>query len=281
MELFGITEIDTGTFRKVFKIGFLYVVITFSGTATIQFAAALAYINAKIPIVLLLIVSMFCVVYMYQCLFGLFRKIKPSNWLLAISDAAIYIKFRSCLYEHHPKEDKQIIRIKLSEIQAFRESHITDIIGRGRSKDRQKRVYLDIIVYGGLALLQKALAYEHSNYGLGKNRKSKIEISRLDFPVIVSQENSIQIDITGICPDKNSLVTEFKNLGIEELDVCNKEFDFTKLESTDDGASQRIVELLKAGRRLDARDAIWHVFHITRKQTHDMIKKLVQEHVLK
>lgn len=281
MELFRITEIDTSTFHKVFKIGFLYVVITFIVTATIQFAAALAYINAKIPILLLLIVSMFCVVYMYQCLFDLFKKIKPSNWLLAISDAAIYIKFRSCLYEHYPKEDKQIIRIKLSEIQAFRESHITDIICRGRSKNTQKRVYLDIIVYGGLALLQKALAYEHSNYGLGKKRKSKIELSRLDYPVVVSQENIIRILITGIRPDKNSLVTEFKNLGIEELEVCNKEFDFTKLKSSDDGACERIVELLKAGRRRDARDAIEHVFHITRKQTPDMIEKLVQEHVLK
>lgn len=66
MELFRITEIDTGTFRKVFKIGFSYVVITLIVTTTIQFAAALAYINAMIPIVLLLIVSMFCVVFMYQ-----------------------------------------------------------------------------------------------------------------------------------------------------------------------------------------------------------------------
>lgn len=99
--------------------------------------------------------------------------------------------------------------------------------------------------------------------------------------MVVFQKNIIRILITYIRPDKNSLVRELNNLGIEELEVCNKEFDFTKLKSSDACACERIVELLKAGRRRDARDAIEHVFHITRKQTHEMIEKLVQEHVLK
>jgi hypothetical protein len=138
-----------------------------------------------------------------------------------------------------------------------------------------------------LSILQKALAEEHRNYGLGKTKKSRIEVSRLEFTTTIPEQNVIRLNITGITPNQQQqLFTELKNLGIKELDTSNHFFKFfntiiKKDMLSEDTAKKRIVELLKEGRRLDARNAIQYYYLISRKQTNEMIEKLVQEYILK
>ena len=74
---------------------------------------------------------------------------------------------------------------------------------------------------------------------------------------------------------------ELKSLGVEELEACNQVFDFTKREPVSDIIQKRIIEFLKAGRRFDARDAIWHISDLNRKQAYYKICDLEKLHVLK
>jgi hypothetical protein len=287
VDFYRITEINTDTFYKVFKKALRPAFIAIVIVLAVQIVIVWAYFNFEMRNIKVIvpIISMFCIVFIYRGLYELFRKLKRSNWLLAISDDAIYVKFRSCFYEHLGKLDKQIISIKPSEIEAFRKVSIVDVIATGRSKSRIKNTYLEIIIRGSLAFLQKALANEHKDYGLGKTIKSRIEISCLDFPVIVSQENTIRINITEI-PGKNDLIAELKNVGIKELEASDKVFSFFNIMNkkdmlSADVAKQRIVELLKEGRRLDARNAIQYYYLIDRKQTNSMMEQLLQECGLK
>lgn len=282
MELFRIADIDSSKFRKVFRKGCSYAFIPFIVFVSIQIVIVLAYYWWEISFLFLLLVSVFCTVFVCKCLLRLFKNLTSSSWLLAISETAVYINFRSCLYEKYSNDNEQVIKFRASEIKAFRQVKITDVICVGRSTSTQQKFYLDIIVSGELAILQKALSNEHFSYGLGKNRRSKIEVSTLEFPVIVSQENIVRVEVTGInSHNKTVIVAELKSLGIEEFEKYNKVYDFKKMNSTDDGVVQRIVELLSSGRRLDARNVIQYVFKITRKETNKMIEELVQKHVLK
>lgn len=285
MEFFKIDEIDSGTFHKVFKKVLWPTIVTIIIALAIQIAVIWAYFNFEMRNIksFVPIVSMFCIVFICCGINEIFRKLRPSNWLLTISDDNIYIKFRSCLYEHLARHKKGIISLKPSEIEAFRETYIIDTIVTGRSKRQIKNLYLDISIHDELVPLQEALANEHRNYGFGKVRKSKIEVSWLDFPVTVSKENIIRINITGISPSEKSLFVELKNMGIKELKSSKEVFNFVNLkrEPPNDVIRQRIVELLKEGRRYNARNAIEYFYLISRKQTNDMIEELVQEYILK
>jgi hypothetical protein len=289
LELFKLNEIDTNSFRKVFKNVFWPLVVVLVIIIAIQITVIWAYLNFNMRniIAIVPIISMFCAVFFFHGIYELFRSLKSTNWILTISNDFIYIKFRSSLYEHLAKNDKQIIAIRPSEIEAFRLTHVNDLIATGRSESNIKKIYLDVTVCKELSMLQKALSNEHRDYGLGKTNKSRIEVSYLDFPVTVLQDDIIRINITGIKHKQHQqLFIELKKLGIKELDSCTLKFSFVntlikKDMLSEDTAKKRIVELLKEGRRLNARNAIEYYYLISRKQTNEMIEKLVQDHILK
>ncbi|MCF7956784.1 MAG: hypothetical protein K9M75_13355, partial [Phycisphaerae bacterium] len=217
MEFIRLDEIDSRNFSGVFKNSY------FESTAILVFYTILqilgiwGYISGIIPLLALAIICLFCVVLIYKCILDIVKKLKPTNWLIAITDNYIYIKFRSYLYNQF-KNDHQVFCLNPPEIQAFRIIQITDVISRGRSKTHCLSTYLDIFVSESLSELSNILKLEYKNIGIKKTSKSKLEISRLDFPVIVLQKNIIRVDISELSPKKELLAAKFKTSGLEELE---------------------------------------------------------------
>lgn len=280
MELVARTMMDGVVLGAVFRRSPFSALITFCVVATLQTAVVVAYVYRQVAFVFVFIVSIFSFVFLYRCLFELYTRCTRLSWLIGLSDADIYINYRSYLYGNTDKQAKQIVRIGLCEIEAFQETHITDVLYQGRTKSRHTATYLDLITWADVAPLEKALASEHLRHGLGQARRSWIEVSWMDFPVSVPQPKVIRIDVGGITPRKSQLFAELSRLGLRAQDACQKTYDFTQMTSRDHCALQRIVELLKAGRRLEARQAIEQVFRVAKTEANKMIDALVHEHVV-
>jgi len=283
VELFSIDDFNIGTCRKVFKNVLWLLIVALVIIFVIQVAIIWAYLKFDMRniVIIVPIISIFCVRSFYRGVSLLFKHLKL-NWLLAISADFIYI-------QHLVNNDKQILSIRPSEIKTFKVTNITDVIGSGRSDKSIHGIHLDIVVSSDLSILQKVLADEHWGYYFDKTKKNNfvIEASYLDFPVTVPQDNVIRVNITGVpSKQKQQLFTEFKKLGIKELETSNLNFEFLTTVLKKDMlpecvAKQRIVELLKEGRKGDARNAIEYFYLISRKQANDMIEKLVQEYLCK
>ena len=279
MELLKVGEIESVSFEKVFKSGFLGVSVAFTVASTMQIFAVWAYLKLGLSILIFLIISMFCVLFLFFSIYDFSQKFKPSNWLKAISNGVIYIKFRSYLLNHSNISDEVIVCIKPSEILFFKETQVVDIIGRVRSKTRRESIYLDLVLACDLTRLHKALISEYSNRNEFSNYK--LEKTWINFPVIISNQNVLRINIPEIRPNRNILFKYLKKLGIKELEKVTHVFDLIDSNPENIEINGRVLELLNEGRRIDARDAVRHIFDVNHKHAGNMINEIFREYCLK
>ncbi len=92
----------------------------------------------------------------------LFARLRPSNWLVRISDDGLLIQFRSYLNYHFPREDLTVVSIPFREIRSTRlvreRREVPDEIG-GESSIRSRRL-VELELAGDSAPLAQALKEE-------------------------------------------------------------------------------------------------------------------------
>ena len=132
--------------------------------------------------------------------FGLMRRFvtarfRPSNWLVRMNEAGLYVKFRSYLNYHLPAEDPTVVFVPYQEISSARlvREHARVPDAEGRTATQIIR-YIEIELAGQTSALEKALQAEIAE-------KAPIEKGRLvnsstlyeDHPVRMPSPPFLQI----------------------------------------------------------------------------------------
>lgn len=208
------------------------------------------------------------------CHFNVFVKtLSPFNWLLAIDNDGVLIKFRSYLNTHYPKYDKQVVSVPFNEISAIR-------INKGEMKypnprrlpTQEKTTYLDIITtIEDLQELKNLLKYEHNINIKGKS-------NYLHYPVSVVDDKIIRIEWKSrnskIAPDISSAVAILSRQVNKETDIYKKE-DFTNPEVLHrKDLEDKILELCREGNTITAVKIVMTAYNWNTTKAKEFVDKL-------
>ena len=230
MDFHAVKEVNYNELKQKYRHRILPALVPMAIVLIVEVLAVWSYLNIKLPspTLLLLLISMFCIPFLVYGIYEIYKKTRFYSWFIATTHSSIYLHYRSYLYENPTRHDNTVLEIQLSEIEAFRETIISDIIPTGRSKQISQNIYLDIFTKTDLHPVEDRFREEYKKYGLAKVKKTKIEISMVHIPITMPQENMLRICISQLYPPQKMLYKELLNLGLKQWPSVVKLYNYIK-----------------------------------------------------
>lgn len=206
----------------------------------------------------------------------LFARLKPSNWLLRMSDAGLYIQFRSFLNYHFPKEDQTVVLIPYHEIRSARlvreRRDIPDSFRRGSSIHFRRLVEFELA--GDTAELSEALRIERSRpipreprwYGSGGHRYN-------DYPVRLANPACLELEWSVVPSAKRFLQAMSRRTDVLTSIATSK--DFAGLEKLSrEEQENRLLELAETGDKMAAVKLARELYSYDLKEAKEFVETL-------
>jgi len=206
------------------------------------------------------------------CAFSRFLKsFSSENWLVFADCNGLYIKFRSHLNKHFPKEDCQVVQLDYNEIESAR---ITLLVMKYFETKQNSRVviskyenYLDIEV--APEMLNELNVLLNREYSL--KVKSKVH----SFPVSMPNVQTIRISWKSIKPAVCDMTSLLQRQNVEIKETVSETSDYTSLEGLgNDKINEKLKELMINGEIFAAKKVARIVYNYNETEARKFIDQL-------
>jgi hypothetical protein len=186
-------------------------------------------------------------------------RFQPSNWLVRLSDAGLYVQFRSYLNYHLPKEDPTVVFIPHEEIRSVRlvrqRRDIPDMDGARsqlNSVSAQRRSLVEINLAADSSLLARALADELRRRGPEEAHwYGHASTLYKDYPARLASPGSLQLEWKAVPRARIFLAALQRYTDIKDSVEVSE--DYLHLEGLSrEEQERRLRELVETGQTISA-----------------------------
>ena len=201
------------------------------------------------------------------------KSLKPANWLMAVGDEVIMIKFRSFLNAHLPRTDRQVVSLSFSEIESARITEEKVLTPRQGGRTDSSFKYLDVRVNcPALRELAARLRYEIGAEARIKTRHYPVSVREGAIRALWYGPGTLITPKVEHCVDllsRRHVLVEARNA---------ERHDYTNLVmTTPEEAKPKIVELLERGMTFEARYVLQSALKLDTTEAHRFVEGVLAE----
>jgi hypothetical protein len=285
LRFFTVDEAHSRPYRAEFRYPLIWTAIALALTIVLAVAAIIGatrlWSESWLGAGILGWLSLWFLIFFFILRSVLRARLRPTNWLVRVTDDGLLVKFRSYLNYHFASDDKIVLHLSFSDVEWIREHKVQRTIpgGAGTNPETSRQRYVELKVNEALAEeLERHLAQERLRKGpmRPKWRGNGYSFSR-HYPLQIVEKELVRIE-WGVRPRIGEFLNQIQPY-IAVRQGARTSIDFRELESVSRAEQEaRLVELVETGDRMKAVRAARHLYKMNLTEAVRFVEDLKGQH---